>query len=194
MHKNQLLNNKKNSLIDQFLTPEKIVKANKDILPKYDKLINALKQEKIVRPSDVKQSTDNVIVMKNIPYKSIIKNDDYKKNIISAEDMLVHKVTIKDREGVSDALQLLRKSMDEINVQNKLKYAPEKYNKHKDDFEYKHTYISRVKYDAPTSLDVKNDTVAHYKIIQEKEEKGKQQRDDIIRSMKELYLSKDELI
>jgi hypothetical protein len=125
----------------------------------------------------------DIILIENKPYKNILKNEDYSRVIKFGDDLVVHKVSDKDKEGVIEALDKLKKDNNEIDIQNKVEYAPEKYNEHKKNFEYKKTYVSRLKHDAPGHGELKDDGIEFYKKEQEELEKGKNLRDDILKEL-----------
>jgi len=139
----------------------------------------------------------------NLPYKNIIKNvkdgDDHyekhykkfvdnpltgeanKKQIEKAErDLLVHKVTNADKDGVEEELIDLKKNLEIHNDELKVIYSTSKEAEHKQKFEYNHKSKYRIKYDPDNHEDMKKDKINILKKEQKKMEKDKQKVDDMI--------------
>jgi len=86
----------------------------------------------------------------NIPYKNIIKGVDYTKQIRCADDLVVHKTTIEDKniDKLNQEYNNLKQKIDKDNNDLKIFYSPGQENKHKRTFEYVNKYkYSKVKYD-----------------------------------------------
>ncbi len=194
---NRLLakNEQKNrgNLLEQYLNPEKIVKNNSDVLKNYENLKAQKSNEKFVLSKDVKPGSNlsNTIVITNTPYKNIIKNNDYTKPIKDSSDMIVHKVTKTDKEGVKNALDNLKKTIQELNTINKNIYAPEKMHIHQLEYEEKKV-LSDIKYEKNEFGDLKSDTVEFYKVIKEKEEDGVKRKDDILKNIRDMQIYSDD--
>jgi hypothetical protein len=81
----------------------------------------------------------------NMPYKNIIKNDDYKKNIKKSDDLIVHKVSAEDKKGVNEKLNKHLKDLNDHDNQLKVIYSTSNEIKHIKKFEYNHKYKFRVR-------------------------------------------------
>lgn len=139
----------------------------------------------------------------NLPYKSIIKNikdgDQHyekhykkfvdqplkgnadKKQIKRAEkELLVHKVTDADKDGVEEEFEDLQKNLETHNDELKMIYSTSKEAEHKKKFEYNHKSKYRIKYDPEDHEGMKKDKINILKKEQKKMEKDKQKVDDVI--------------
>jgi hypothetical protein len=119
----------------------------------------------------------------NAPYKNIMKDQDYTRNFKSEKDLVVHRVTTKDKEGVEEAYTDMKSKKELHNNELKVIYSTSKQNEHKKKFEYNHVYKYRMQYDPKNHDDLKEDKIKYYKEQQKKEEVGKQKRDDILESL-----------
>lgn len=111
----------------------------------------------------------------NMPYKGILKNEDYTKKVASGNDLIVHKISIKDKEGVTEGLTEFKKNIEKHDDELKVIYSTSKINEHKKKFEYNHKY--KYRYDPKDHGDLKKDGVKYYKEQQKKEEDGKEKLD-----------------
>lgn len=148
----------------------------------------------------------------NLPYKNIIKNikdgdnhyeKHYKKfvdnpligeadktQIEKAEqDLLVHKVTNADKEGVEEEFEEFEKNLETHNNELKVIYSSSKEAEHKKQFEYNHKSKYRIKYDPESHDDMKKDKINILKKEQKRMEKGKQTVDDVMQ-----FLADNELL
>ena len=116
----------------------------------------------------------------NQPYKNIMKNEDYTKKISSDKDLIVHRVTNKDKEGVEEACIDLQQKLEKHDDELKVIYSTSKKNEHKKKFEYNHVYKYRVQHDAKDHDDLKDDRIKYYKAQQKKEESGKKKLDVLL--------------
>lgn len=119
----------------------------------------------------------------NEPYKNILKNENYSKNFKSKDDLIVHRVTVKDREGVVDDYDKMDSNREKHNNELKVIYSTDHKNEHKKKFEYNHVYKYRVQFDPKDHDKLKHDKIKYYKAQQKKEEEGKQQRDSILETL-----------
>ncbi len=180
-----------NNLLENFFKPEKIVKNNSDVMKKYEELIESKKTEKIILPQQLNNTqlnNKNVIVITNAPYKNIIKNTVVPNKIESSKDLIVHKVSNEDKKGLMDALTLLKNNINNLNEKNKEVYAPEKLYKHKEEFDARTIYIKNIVSDISTQTDLKEETIEYLKNLQLEQESKKKQKDDILKSMRELEI------
>lgn len=116
----------------------------------------------------------------NQPYKNIMKNEDYTKKISNEKDLIVHRVTSKDKEGVEEGFIDLQQKLEKHDDELKVIYSISKKNEHKKKFEYNHVYKYRVQHDAKDHDDLKEDKIKYYKAQQKKEEVGKKKLDVLL--------------
>ncbi|AYV77246.1 MAG: hypothetical protein Barrevirus23_3 [Barrevirus sp.] len=118
----------------------------------------------------------------NQPYKNIMKNEDYTKKIASDKDLIVHRVTSKDKEGVEEGYIDLKGKLEKHDDELKVIYSTSKKNEHKKKFEYNHVYKYRMQDQQGENKgkdheDLKEDRIKYYKAQQKKEEIGKKKKD-----------------
>lgn len=116
----------------------------------------------------------------NQPYKNIMKNEDYTKKISSDKDLIVHRVTNKDKEGVEEGFLDLQDKLEKHNDELKVIYSVSKKNEHKKKFEYNHVYKYRVQHEGKDHDEMKDDRIKYYKAQQKKEEAGKKKLDILL--------------
>lgn len=120
----------------------------------------------------------------NQPYKNIIKNEDVsKKNFKSKDDLIVHRVTKKDKEGVDESYNKLQQNLEKHDDELQTIYSTDKRNEHKKKFEYNHVYKYRIQYDPKDHDKLKQDRIKYYKDRQKKEEEGKRTIDNILETL-----------
>lgn len=130
----------------------------------------------------------------NQPYKNILKNEDYTKQIKSDKDLIIHRVTNKDKEGVEEGFVDLQNKIEKHDDELKVIYSTSKQNEHKKKFEYNHVYKYRVQHDAKDHTDLKEDRITYYKKQQKKEEAGKKKLDVLLDTLiSDGIFDKDEL-
>jgi hypothetical protein len=130
----------------------------------------------------------------NQPYKNIMKNEDYTKKFKNTNDLIVHRVTDKDKEGVEEEFVDLQHKLEKHDDQLKVIYSTSKQNEHKKKFEYNHVYKYRVKHNAKDHSNLKEDKIAYYKKQQKKEEVGKKKLDILLDTLvSDGIFDKDEL-
>lgn len=117
----------------------------------------------------------------NETYKGIIKNNGI--NYKDKEDLVIHRVTAKDKEGVEDEFNFMDKGRETHNNELKVIYSTDQENEHKKKFEYNHVYKYRVQYDPKDHDKLKSDKIKYYKERQKKEEEGKQKMDSVIENL-----------
>lgn len=120
----------------------------------------------------------------NQPYKNIIKNDDVaNKQFKSKDDLIVHRVTKKDKEGVDESYGALTQNLEKHDNELKSIYSISKKNEHKKKFEYNHVYKYRIQYDPKDHDKLKQDRIKYYKDRQKKEEEGRKTVDNILETL-----------
>lgn len=119
----------------------------------------------------------------NEPYKGIIKDFDYSKiREKHEEDLIVHKVTIEDKDEkiFNQKMNVFEKTIAEQNKDIKDTYSLDKKTEHKKEFDYQHKYKYRVKLDPNGEDDLRTDRIEFYKKEQNKIEENKKKIDDIL--------------
>lgn len=83
----------------------------------------------------------------NKPYKNILKNENYNREYSSAQDLVVHKISSKDKIKTDDDYRRLQTIIDKQNIENKQIYSAEKKDEHKKlfDIENKFKFIKEKK-------------------------------------------------
>lgn len=139
----QNTNNSQNKNVDkikEYILPEISIKKNNDPI--------LLKKNY----EEAKKNYDGVIVdywkeRTNLPYKNILKNEDYNKKISNSKDLIVHRVSNKDKIGLDQQFDFKKKEFDEQNNELKVIYSSSNKNEHKKKFQYNHIYKYRIQYD-----------------------------------------------
>ena len=123
----------------------------------------------------------------NMPYKNILKNEDYSKDFKSKKDLIVHKVTNEDKIGIIDKFEEHKKVIDEQDDQLKITYSKDEKLKHKKDFQYKNVYKYRLKHNPKDYNELKD----IYKKEQESVDKEEKKIDNLINTLLEGDLLSD---
>ena len=115
---------------------------------KQNKLINHIKTKNL-DPDILKKNYNHEIFESwkhrtNEPYKNILKDLDYKKEIKTSTDLIVHKVTEKDKNGLQDDYNVLKTKLDVQNGEIKNTYSMDKQTHHRKIFEIENKYKFRV--------------------------------------------------
>jgi hypothetical protein len=118
----------------------------------------------------------------NEPYKNILKDEDYSKDFKNKDDLVVHRVTTKekDKERAENDMKNMEGNREKHNGELKVIYSTSQKSEHKKKFEYNHVYKYRVQHDQKTHTDLKEDKIQYYKEQQKKEEEKKQIKDSIM--------------
>jgi len=124
----------------------------------------------------------------NQPYKNIIKDSKYidkfiNRKKINEEELIVHKITDADKEGVDDEFIQLQGTLEKHNNELKVIYSSSKEAEHKKKFEYNHKYKYRVKYNPSDHNVLKNEK--YYKRQQKKEISNKEKVNNIVNYYKQ---------
>lgn len=127
----------------------------------------------------------------NNPYKNILKKENYNKEFKNKKDLLVHKVTLKDKDQI-----LLAKEYEELadllemhDGELKIKYSASKETKHKEKFDYVNMYKHKVLYDPHNFGELKS----YYKKEQQKINKTNKRLDQMMEILLASDLSPEEL-
>lgn len=182
----------KSQLINYIICPIKIEKTTKsDFNDKYDiakgTYSDIIKKNGTVVENVPQYLKDLWSTRKNIPYKNILKNENYDKEFKTLDDLIVHKVTQldKDRIKLENELKILENLIEKHDGELKIIYSVSEESKHKKEFEYITVYKNRLKFDPKNYNDLKN----FYKKEQRKIEKENRRITDMI----ELLMISDQL-
>lgn len=180
IRKNRELNNidqtyNTSDLKDMIIKPIKIEKVNINIQ-------NLVKTKELDSSKDLEESIKK---RTNMPYKGIIKNFDYNKQIKNSNDLVVHKVTNDDKDSIvfENTVNKYTCTITEQNKEIKDVYSVDKKNEHLKQFEYQHKYKYASKLDDNESADLRTDRVDFYKKEQHKMEDNKKKVDDILTNL-----------
>ncbi len=162
----------KDDLKNLIIRPEKIEKPNINIG-------NLIESRKVDNVKDLEESTKKRV---NNPYKGIIKDFNYQKEIKKQKDLVVHTVTEADKDKVvfDDKMGKFQTTIKTQNDEIKDIYSIDKQTKHKKDFEYQHKYKYRSKLDNVDESDLRVDRIEYYKKEQQKLEDSKKKIDNIL--------------
>lgn len=128
----------------------------------------------------------------NMPYKNILKNENYKKEFKTIDDLMVYKVTALDKDIIKlkKEYKAKKKTFEEHNGELKLIYSASKEAKYKEDFDYVQKYKYRLKYDPKNFDDLKK----FYKKEQKKIVQDTKRIDDMIETfMDNVDLTQDDM-
>ena len=163
-------NNNNDQIKDSVIRPVKIQKKNDDIS----------------KAIDYAEKDYNQLLQKywqgrtNQPYKNILRNENYNREFKSNNDLIVHRVTDKDKVGVEKDYKDFISKLDMHNSELKTLYSTSKMTENKKKFEYNHKYKYRVNYQPTEHSELKQDRITYYKNEQKKLEQNKEKIDDII--------------
>lgn len=178
------MNVDKKKLKEAVIQPKKIKKTSQDKAEFEKELKNAETRYRSKDGKDYGTEIRNYWKMRNNdPYKIIIKDPThFKKSFKSEKDLIVHRVTQKDKEGVKERYFQKKDEVEDHDKELKVIYAPSKETEYKKKFEYNHVYKYRVENDTngKSHDKLKKDKIKYYKKMQEEEEKNKKNKDDII--------------
>lgn len=158
----------KDQIANFIINPVKIERSNKNEIEKYVREEEATLTKNFLENNWWKNRT-------NTPYKNILKQE-LNKNIKSANDLVVHKVTGIDKIGLIEEYDKLVKLLDKHNSELKDVYSVSAESTHRKEFEYVNKYKYKMKYD-PKNFDELKD---YYKNEQNKLDAEHKRIDDII--------------
>jgi hypothetical protein len=163
---------------ESVIRPIKIESNNKDVQAKYN-----------VSGKDYENKRNQYWDKRtNQPYKNIIKDERHinkflnKKNI-NEKELIVHRVTDADKEGVDEEFTELKGKLEKHNNELKVIYSTSHELEHKKKFEYNNKYKYRIKYNPSSHNKLKKDKISYYKREQKKMENDKEKVDVIIESL-----------
>ncbi len=172
----------KEQIIDYIICPLRAEKSNRDEIEKYVNDEELSLTQKFLEETWWKQRT-------NIPYKNILKHENWNKTIKSQNDLVVHKITSIDKIGLIEEYDKLVEMLEKHNNELKLIYSTSKETDHKKQFEYINKYKYRMAYDPKNSSDLKE----YYKNEQKKIEKEHKRIDEIISRLTNDNMEEDEI-
>lgn len=182
----------KEKLKQIIINPQKITKSNQEILEKWTELKKKYENDVNIYWKD----------RDNKPYKNILKNEDYTKKIESVKDLIVHRVTVNDKQGVDQEYKQLQEKLEKQNNEFKIIYSTSNQNEHKKKFDYNHVYKFKMNFDPkndneskPDHDSMKQNQIEYYKNQQKQMEEQKQKKDQIIESLiKDGIFNENELL
>lgn len=179
------LNMSKNQLAQYIINPYKVERIAKgELLEKYDNLQNTY----ITPMKEVpKAISDWWNSRTNNPYKNIMKNENYKKDYRSIDELIVHKVSQldKDEQLLIDEYEKLTKLLETHDDELKVIYSASKKNEYKKEYDYVTKFKYRIKYDPKDYNELKK----FYKSEEKKINKETKRLDEMI----ELLLMSDDI-
>ena len=179
------LNMTNEQITNYVIAPIKIEKMNKQELnTNYESKKSTYSANDKVIPKQLKELWEG---RQNTPYKNILKQENYKKDFKTKDDLLVHKYTQLDRDKIKleneyDALVSL---LEYHNSELLTIYSASEQTKHKENFDYVLKYKNLIEYDPKNYSDLKK----FYKKTQKKINKENKRIDEMI----ELLISGDDL-
>lgn len=165
-----------NELRNAIICPIKVEKCDeREIVIKYKDL------KKNFTDKELKQLWDK---RTNQAYKNIIKDEKFQnKEFKKQEDLIVHRVTNLDKEGVEDELKEFQNKLEKQNGELKIQYSQSNELEHKKKFEYNNKYKYVSIYNPKDHGNLRNDNIEYFKEQQEKQEKDKKKIDDILQDL-----------
>jgi hypothetical protein len=169
------------SVSDLGLTKEQIteyviapIKIAKNDSREIEKLINderALLTKEFIEKNWWKSRT-------NAPYKNILKNENWKKDFKSKEDLIVYKTNAsdKDRIELEGQYKKLQKLLEHHNGELSVIFSASNENEYKQKFKHVQKYRDRLKHDPKNYTELKD----YYKKEQKKHEREQKRIDNII--------------
>lgn len=138
----QTIDSKK--LVDMIIKPEKVDKVNFD-----EKVYESRKLDQNNLEKYWSQRT-------NMPYKNILKDENYSKEIKDERDLVIHMVTHKDKLGVEEKYKEIKNNIREHNQELCKIYSTTEEGNHKRKFEYNHRYKDKKKYNPSSHKEMKD--------------------------------------
>jgi len=178
--KNKL--NDKNYIRDILIKPVKLDNNKKKLIENYKK---KEKNSDIELKNAWKKRT-------NLPYKNIIKNNDYKKKINNSNDLIVHKVSEEDKKGVKEKLNKHLKQISDHNSELKVIYSTSNEIKHIKKFEYNHKYKFRVRSVTSTHENMKDTRISELNEEIKENKQNEYKLNSIINDLKEEGILNDD--
>ena len=178
--------NKSNTNVNLAINTEKIVKPHLNIKEEINKRLN----ENNKNISDIEK---NIIKRINNPYKGIIKDFDYNREI-KEKDITIYKVNLEDKNIDKFKTKLTTYNSNKKNEDDDIKniYSLDKKNIHKKEFDYNHKYKYCSKIDSGDD-NIRIDSIEFYKKEQEKQENNKKKIDSVLNDLINIGAISDDL-
>lgn len=138
----------------------------------------------------------------NTPYKNIIKDSKFVNKFtknptkkIKKTELMVHKVTEADKEGVEEDFEELKVKNTTHDGELKVEYSTTKETEFKKAFEYNHRSKFRIKYDPSDNADhssLKKNKLEALKKEQKKATKSERSYDSILQAVNKMNIYDDE--
>lgn len=168
----------KEKLTEFVICPIKVEKeSGKELTRKY-----ADKDLTYINPKNKKAIATSIINLwagrNNNPYKNILKDADYNKNFKTEEDLIIHKVTLLDKNLIKTMAEF-EEMVDFIEIHDgelQIKYSDKKEKKYQEKFDYENKIKYRVKYDPKNYDELKK----FYKKEQKKIKNANKRVDEMI--------------
>jgi hypothetical protein len=127
----------------------------------------------------------------NVPYKGILKNENYNMKIKDEKDLIIHRVTAKDKDTkeIDNKYEEITDKIKSHNGELKVIYSSSKECEHKKKFNYTHVYQYRkpcLNEDEEEENDyekIKKDRINYYKEQQKQQEKNKVKLDSVLEKL-----------
>jgi hypothetical protein len=169
---------KKTNIIEEMLKPQKILKNNKDVKSNYSVRNDKQKNEKFE--------------LMNLPYKNIIRDKVIPKSKndgkFDEKEFIVHKT----KKGIDDNVEVFEKELkvkiddkEKVNDELQIEFHIDKYETHKKNFEYKHSFIRTAAYEAKDFSENREDYIEFYRKHQKQVEDGLDLCDKIFKSIED---------
>lgn len=172
----------RDQITEYIICPIKVERSSRNEIERYVSDEEAKLAKKYIEDNLWKNRT-------NAPYKNILKNEDWKKQFSTANDLIVHRVSHLDKIGLLDEYKKLVRLMEKHNNELKVIYSTTKESEHLKEFEYVNKYKYTVKYDPKDYNDLKE----FYKNEQKKIEKEQKRIDHIINKLTDDDITADEI-
>ena len=131
-------------LTNCIICPVKINKSStNEVSEAYDNLANQYSSDKA--SGVVKEWWKE---RKNVPYKNILKDQDYSKEFKSQKDLIVHRISKRDKDEIEFMREYtkLKGLIETHNKDLKVIYSASEKTKHKKEFEYANKFKYKIKY------------------------------------------------
>lgn len=181
------------NLIEALLKPQVIEKDNSDMKGRFETA------KKVIDETFRGDNHDEMKkAMTNIPYKLIMDKHRITKdvNYVATEDFIAHK-TVKEIDANIDDfnkdLKIKEKEKKDINDELEIEFHIDNYSRHKKNFEHNESYIRNVAYKEKDFDESRQDSLDFYKKLQQKAEAGRKLCDEILMSMDESIVHRDEI-
>jgi hypothetical protein len=116
----------------------------------------------------------------NMPYKGVLKNENYNKDFKKQEDLIVHKVTQLDKLGLNEDFNKFVTGIEKHNGELKVIYSANNKNENYKKFEYNQKFKYNVQFNPKDFDELKQDKIKYLEEQQKELVKDKENTDEII--------------